>query len=120
MLELVDRLMPLLIEGEHPTCAALREQYACALVTEVELTGAGFFVRFATRAESPRAEPKDFTGGHVSIHVEGVTHGAGCVLLVRGGVIDTLEGYTYDDVWPEHPVVLSLTDPSPCCPAALS
>jgi hypothetical protein len=32
MLDLVDRLMPLLIAGEHPTCAALWEQYACARV----------------------------------------------------------------------------------------
>jgi hypothetical protein len=118
MLDLVGRLMPLLLAGDHPTCAALRAQYACAHVAEVELTGAGFFVRFGVPAESPCTEPKNFTGGHVSMQVDGVKHGAGCVLLVRDGVIDTLEGYTYDDEWPEHPLVLSLTDPSPCCPGA--
>ena len=54
--------------------------------------------------------------GHVDIQVEGVEHGAGCVLFVRGGVISVLEGFTYDDEWPEHPVILELRDPCPIAP----
>lgn len=43
-------------------------------------------------------------------------HEAGCLLFVRGGVIATLEGYTYGDEWPERPVVISLTGPFPLAP----
>jgi hypothetical protein len=116
MLELVDRLMPLLLGGDHPASAALREQYARAKITTIELTGVGFFVEFEVPPDAPRAAPRNLTGGNVNIHVEGVVHDAGCVLFVRDGVIDMLEGYTYADEWPERPVVISLTDPFPLVP----
>lgn len=38
MLDLVGLLMPLLLAGDHPTSAALREQYARAKIKTIELT----------------------------------------------------------------------------------
>ena len=117
LLDLVARLMPLLLAGDHATCFALRVQYARAQVREVELTGVGFFVDFDIPSDAPRTEPKNMTGGSVEIRVEGVANGAGCLLFVRDGVIAMLEGYTYDDAWPERPVVLALENPIPLVPS---
>ena len=116
VLDLAARLMPLLLAGDHPTCAILREQYARASIRHVELTGVGFFVDYEVPADVARTLPASFAGGNVSIEVEGVTHGAGFVLFVRDGVLSMLEGYTYDDPWPEHPVVIELRDASAIVP----
>jgi hypothetical protein len=40
--------------------------------------------------------------------VAGVNHGVGCQLCVRNGVLDFLEGYTYEEEWPEHLLVLAI------------
>ena len=116
MLELVGRVMPLLLAGDHPVSAVLREQYRRAEVRTIELTGVGFFAEFIVPRDAPRTEPRNFAGGEVSIEVQGVTRGAGCLLFVRDGVIGTLEVYTYDDEWPERPVVVSLTEATPAVP----
>jgi hypothetical protein len=116
MLDLVGRLMPLLLDGDHPTCALLREQYARASIQQVELTGVGFFIEFEVPADVVRVTPPNFEGGQVDVQVEGVAHGAGCVLFVRGGVLSMLEGFTFDDEWPERPTVVELRDPRPIAP----
>jgi hypothetical protein len=99
MLDLVGSLMPLLLAGDHPAGALLREQYARAKIKAIELTGVGFFAEFEVPPDALRAEPRDFAGGNVNIHLDGIVHGAGCLLFVRGGVSATLEGYTYSDEW---------------------
>ena len=111
LLDLVDRLMPLLLAGDHPTLVTLRAQYQRARITKVELTGVGFFVDFEVPPEMAKTEPRDLTGGSANIAVAGVKHGAGCVLFVREGCLTMLEGFTYDDEWPEHPKVLAIEDP---------
>jgi hypothetical protein len=82
----------------------------------IELTGVGFFAKFAVPHKAPRTEPKEISGGNVTIQVEGVEHAAGCVLLVRDGVISTLEGYTHGGESPERPVVISVPEPTPVVP----
>ena len=111
LLDLVGRLMPLLLAGDHPTLVTLRAQYRRARITKVELTGVGFFVDFEVPPEMAKTEPPDLAGGGANIAVAGVKHGAGCVLFVREGRLTMLEGFTYDDEWPEHPQVLAIEDP---------
>jgi hypothetical protein len=36
----------------------------------------------------------------VNATIDGLAHGAGFVLFVRGGRIETLEGFSYDEPWP--------------------
>jgi hypothetical protein len=118
VLRLAERLIPLLIEGEHPALSALRQQLPSARVKQVELTGVGFFVDFEIPPDAPVAEPANFAGGDARITVQGVKNGAGCVLFIRGGRLATLEGYTYgDDPWPENAVVLAIDDVFPVVPA---
>jgi len=40
--------------------------------------------------------------GHTQAKLEGLKLGAGFVLFIRDGLIDTLECYTYDEPWPTY------------------
>src|SRR5262245_59337790 len=102
VLRLAERLMPRLIEGNHPAPAALRQQLPRSRVKEVELTGCGSYLDFEVPEDVPLTQPADFAGGDARLSVQGVKNGAGCVLFIRGGRLATLEGYTYgDDGWGE-------------------
>ena len=45
--------------------------------------------------------------------LQGLERGAGCILFVRDGVLGELEGYSYEEEWPVHVVVLDVTDAQP-------
>jgi hypothetical protein len=49
-----------------------------------------------------RRDLPDMHIGDVGAEFPALKHGAGFVLFVRGGVITMLEGYTYDEAWPER------------------
>jgi len=108
--------MPLLIAGEHATLASLRQQYHRTVIKQVEFSRAGFCVSFEVQPDTPVALPQDFAGGHALIRLKDARLGAGCVLFVRNGRLSTLEGYTYDDEWPESTDVLSVDDVKPIKP----
>ena len=117
VLSLVHRVMPLLLDGEHPALASLREQYRRAKIGAVELSGAGFFLDFEVPPDAPRAHPANFTGGSALIELAGAPHGAGCALFVRDGVLSMLEGFVYGDgVWSEEAQVLAVSDVTPVDP----
>lgn len=117
VLSLVNRLIPQLIVGDHPALIALREQFRRATISEVEMTGHGFYVDFSTPPEAPLATPADFAGGNAEIVLEGATAGAGCVLFVRDGRLATLEGYTFgDEGWAENARVLAVKNVEPVVP----
>ncbi|HLG58172.1 MAG TPA: hypothetical protein VI485_22695 [Vicinamibacterales bacterium] len=114
---LVERVVPLLIEGTHPAMAALREQYRRSRIREVELTGAGFYIDFDVPMDAPLADPPNFAGGNARILLKGAACEAGCVLFVRNGRLATLEGYTYDAPWPEDAgAVLAVGNVTPVFP----
>jgi hypothetical protein len=46
----------------------------------------------------------------------GAPHGAGCILFVREGRLAMLEGFSYDDEWPENAAVLAVSDVVPLDP----
>jgi hypothetical protein len=45
----------------------------------------------------------------IHIEVANIAVGAGIVLFVREGAIDFLEGYTYDEPWPDNLELVSLS-----------
>jgi hypothetical protein len=98
VLALVDHLVPLLIEGDHPALEALREQFRRARVKEVEMTGVVFHVDFEVPSDAPLATPSNFAGGGATITLEGANRGAGCVLFVRfdtGSLLETSPGSSW-------------------------
>lgn len=94
-------LMRLLLAGDHPVLAQLRHQLETARVVNRELSGVGFFTTFAVDAPPVANAPKKFWLGDVHGAMAKVRHGAGFVLFVDEGRLNMLEGFTYDDPWPE-------------------
>ncbi len=107
MAELTDferAVLAKLLAGSHPVLDALRSQADVAAVKDRELSGVGFFTRFDVPEEAKRVPGgKSFHLGDVAAECEPLRHGAGFVLFVRDGTIDMLEGYTFDEPWPEGP-----------------
>lgn len=81
----------------------LRRQLCYAIVSKREFTGVGSFSKFDLPAAAPVARNlPDMTIGGAGVEMPGLKHGAGFVLFVRGGAAAMLEGYTYDEKWPEN------------------
>jgi hypothetical protein len=101
--QLEQNVMAMLLAGDAHTLEVLREQYRVANVVEREQTGTGFFVTFAVPLGTARLdEGASLEIGDVAARIKGLQPGAGFVLFVRGGAIEWLEGYSYDEPWPPH------------------
>lgn len=115
---LLDEVLPRMLQGEHPALAVLREQLREVTVTEVELSGVGFFARLVVPPEMPTADPLRIVGGDAELVLSDVEHGAGCVLFVDGGRLSMFEGYTYGgEQWTEGTEVVSIGRVTPIAPA---
>src|SRR5262245_42269279 len=93
--------MDALLAGEHPILEQLRVQYRAASPVTRELSGAGFFLEFEVPSHVPRVAPPNFELGDLAFELEGLEHEGGAILFVRDGVIRTLEGYSFENSWPE-------------------
>ena len=103
MEEIERTIMTALLAGSDPVLAQLRLQYAAASVKVRELSGVGFFTHYSVPEACPAVEPADFEVQDLHLELDGLKHGAGVVLFVRGGRLDMLEGFSYDEPWPEAP-----------------
>lgn len=81
-------------EHDAPYSAELRHQVAGAQVSARANTGAGFFTNLLTAGAQAEGAPSPL--GPVSADVDGIEHGMGFLLWLKAGVIDCLEGYTYE------------------------
>jgi len=98
-----------LLAGEHLVLAALRAQLAGARVESRERTGVGFFTEFTLDPEVVPAPVQTLRFGDVVAMVNGLEHGAGFVIFVDRGLLGMLEGYSYDEPWPEKVEDFSLS-----------
>lgn len=106
MLKLTRALVPLLLEGEDPRLATLRQQWSVASVTIADPSYWGFYADVDVPPEVPRAGTANRCAGDAHIPVERVEtaeQSTGCVLYVENGVLSYLEVYTAVR-WPEPPV----------------
>jgi hypothetical protein len=92
-----------LLAPAHPVMDALREQLDACKIASRQFTGVGFFSELVV---ADGVEPAPVTRRQLDLSdatatMEGLEHGAGFVLFVREGVLDTLEGFTYDEPWPD-------------------
>jgi hypothetical protein len=105
-----DELTPLerqviltLLAPDHPAMRALRRQFDACRVASREFTGHGFFSKLVV-ADGVEAAPitRNQLGlADATATIDGLEHGAGFVLFVRERVLDTLEGFAYDEPWPD-------------------
>ncbi len=91
-----------LLAGDDPMLIALRAQYATAIVTQRNLTGAGLYTHLAIPDETPHVTPADFIIEDVNLDLQGLENGAMAMLFVHDGVIDFLEVYTLTGAWPDR------------------
>jgi hypothetical protein len=93
-------LLQKLLAGDHPALVNLRAQANTARLVSRENTGVGFSCDFEVPRDAPLVTPANFELNDVDAAIEGLEHGAGFLLFVRDGRITMLEGYSYDEPWP--------------------
>lgn len=99
--EFENAVLEKLLAGDHPVLVALRAQAETGRVVIREYTGAGFFCTFETSPNAPALNQPSFHCGDVEARIDGLTHGAGFIVFVRDGRLNMLEGFSYDEPWPE-------------------
>jgi hypothetical protein len=108
--ELEKQVLEKLLQGDDENLGVLREQARHAKVARRELTGAGFFTEFSLPAGILRLPDRPaFKIGDVNGTADNLKHGLGFLLYVVDGAISMLEGYTYDEQWPDEVLGLTLT-----------
>ncbi len=92
-----------LLRPDHPVFGALRLQFDRCVAAARELSGVGFFTELSIPLDAAPApvRPGRLHLSGVVAEVEGLKHGAGFVLWIENGVLATLEGFSYDEPWPE-------------------
>lgn len=95
-------VLDMLLAGDHPVLIALRAQAARACLVAREMTGAGFYCDFEVPSDVSLVTPAHFELGDVDATLEGLEYGAGFLLFVRDGRMTTLEGFSYEEAWPEE------------------
>lgn len=96
-------VLAMLLSGEGDALRQLREQLAVCRVEERKLTGAGFVTELHIPEDVHPADEIQARArvGDVVAELEGVEYGVGFVLFIRQGLLGTLEGYTFEEPWPE-------------------
>ena len=104
------QVLEMLLRGEDEVLTILREQAQGLQVSSREMTGVGFYTKFLVPPDMPRVPVYlDFKLGDVNGVADNVNHGLGFLLYVKDGALSMLEGYTYDEPWPEDIRCLVLT-----------
>jgi hypothetical protein len=93
--------------GDHPVQNILREQIKVMSVLERRMTGVGFFTKFFLPSTAPsvpivpmKIESAIF--GDVGAKIPELHSGAGFLLFLKSGYLYQLEGYSYEESWPEN------------------
>ena len=82
----------------------LYEQFKVAEVKEREYTGTGFFTYFYINDNTKDIflSNGNMQLGGIHAEIKGLKNGAGFVLYVENGRLKALEGYSYNETWPNQ------------------
>jgi hypothetical protein len=92
------------LAGPGRTLESLRHQLENCRVRGREFTGVGFYTDL-TPDDSKRVHEireADLRITDVWADIESLEHGAGFLLFVKDGLLQMLEGFTYDEPWPDE------------------
>jgi hypothetical protein len=88
--------------GDEPSLAVLRQQLGHLVVTSRESSSAGFSTHFRiTIAAHGLVPPVSSQLNDVFFQTPKLENGGGFVLRIAKGYLELLEGYTFDEPWPE-------------------
>ena len=91
-----------LLDGDLSLLIQLRRQLELCTIKKREFTSYGFFTTLAIPEDIPMIPGLNIKFGDVIADIPGLTYGAGFVLYIKNGILDMLEGYSYDEIWPEN------------------
>jgi hypothetical protein len=101
-------VVTMLLNGDDKVLSILREQFRNFSVFERIETGEGFYINFKIPMHMPRTNESvpsckpNFNFGDVVADIFGLKSGAGFLIWVRDGYLNQLEGYTYNEKWPNE------------------
>jgi hypothetical protein len=92
-----------ILAGDRPVLRILQKQLKRCRVKSREFTGVGFMTELDLPADVERVRlcKHETKVGGVVAATGGLEHGAGFVLYLKDGLLDALEGYSYDETWPQ-------------------
>jgi hypothetical protein len=100
---LENQVLQMALSGDDEVLAVLRRQAREVRVSSREMTGVAFFAELAVPPEAPCvAGQPTFKLGDVNGSAFDLKHGLGFLLYIADGKLSALEGYTYDEPWPEE------------------
>jgi hypothetical protein len=91
-----------ILRPAHPVMDGLCKQLELCRVVSREFSGVGFFTTVAGPDDLRVAAPGRLVLGDVQADIPGLLHGAGFLLWVEDGMITMLEGFSYDELWPDR------------------
>src|SRR5260370_257651 len=101
--ELEQQALAMLLAGDDPVLAILRQQSVIAQVKSREFTGVGFCTNYLVPDDSLAIPSrKSFALGGVVGEIEGFQHHVTFVLHIQQGLLSSLKGTTHDEEWPEE------------------
>ena len=90
-----------LLEGPSPLLVELRRQFAACTIKDREFTGCGFFTNFSVPEGTCKKDGFDLVIGDVlGEDIPELQYGAGFLLFITDGILDCLEGFSYNEPWP--------------------
>lgn len=102
-------VLEMMIEDSGEHFETIKQQLAAASIGRREFSGVGFFSHFIVQSSATiNRDLPDMELKNVGAEFPDLKHGAGFVLFIRDGVINMLEGFTYDENWPEKIDVFKL------------
>ena len=100
--ELEQEILHMLVAGNHPDLACLRNQLSLATLERREMSGVGFFTTLSLPEGAPRLTGRrSLVIGDVYAEITGLEHWAGFLLFIKDCAMDFLECFIVDDQWPE-------------------
>lgn len=94
-------VMAKLLAGPGPVLLALRGQYETSSVSRRAWTGVGFWTDIhVSKSAGALTMIRSLHLSDVVAEMAGLEHGVGFVLHIEDGLLEMLEGYTFDEPWP--------------------
>lgn len=101
--QVLDRLLAL-TDKDLSSCDLdiLRRQFETAIILSRKITGHGFYTEFHIPDGVMRlSNNRTLWFGTAYADLPGLNHGAGFHLYIKDGAVDTLEGFCFDEHWPD-------------------
>lgn len=109
-LKIEQAVLEMLLAGSIPLLVELRRQFEVCTIKKRKFTGHGFFTDFSVPEETQKRVGLDLVLDDVlGEDISGLQNGAGFLLFIKDGILDYLEGFSYEERWPESVNEFKLT-----------